>query len=172
MSKASANNENKYMSKMKMDDMYSNNLTNPKTTVKAGVGIIVMDDEQRILLEKRSDNGWWGLLGGAIEPGETVLNAAIREAKEESNLDVRITGILGVYSDPADGRIVTYPDNGDVRHLIDVVFVAEIISGKLRKSHESIELGFFNLNSLPSDIVPPALQPLKDYADGKVFVIR
>lgn len=152
--------------------MYNNTLIDPQTTVKAGVGLIILDDEHRILLERRSDNGLWGLSGGAVEPGETILNAAIREAKEETNLDIKITGMLGVYSDPADGRIVTYPDNGDVRHLVDVIFIAEIISGKMRKSHESMDLRFFGPDSLPSDIAPPALRPLTDYTAGKMFVIR
>ncbi|RJQ55217.1 MAG: NUDIX domain-containing protein [Nitrospiraceae bacterium] len=152
--------------------MYGNTLIDPQTTVKAGVGVIILDDEQRILLERRSDNGLWGLSGGAIDPGETILNAAIREVKEETNLVIKIIGIIGIYSDPADGRIVTYPDNGDVRHLVDVIFTAEIISGEMKKSHESIELRFFNPDSLPSEIAPPALRPLKDYAAGKKFVIR
>ena len=152
--------------------MYNYTLINPRTTVKAGVGVIILDDKQRILLEKRSDNGLWGLIGGAIEPGETILNAAIREAREETNLVIKITGMIGGYSDPADGRIVIYPDNGDVRHLVDVIFTAEIISGKMRNSHESLNLRFYNPDSLPSDIAPPALQPLRDYAAGETFIVR
>ena len=56
-------------------------------------------------LKKRSDNSMWGLSGGAIDPGESVINATIREAKEETNLDVEIDGLLGIYSEPSDGRI-------------------------------------------------------------------
>ena len=154
------------------DNMYSDKLHSPHATVKAGVGVIIMDSDNRILLERRSDNGLWGLSGGAIDPGETIINAAMREAKEETNLDIEITGMVGVYSDPADGRIVTYPDNGDVRHLVDVILTAKVISGKMRKSHESLDLSFFHRESLPSDIARPALRPIHDFLEGKTFVIR
>lgn len=100
--------------------------------------------------------------GGAVEPGESVAQAARREVWEESGLDVEITGIVGVYSEP-DARIVVYPDNGDERHLVDVALEAFICSGSLRCSHESLELGFFGPDDLPGNIVPPARQPLKDY---------
>lgn len=88
------------------------------TQVRVGVGVIVRSDSGRILLEKRSDCGWWGLPGGRIEPGESVEQAAIRKVKEETGLDVEIIRLLGVYSEPAE-RIVTYPDN--VVHLIDIL---------------------------------------------------
>ena len=162
------------MSKIELisSKMYANMLIDNNAAVKAGVGIIITDNEGRILLEKRSDSGMWSLPGGAIDPGESVMNAAVREAKEETNLDIEINGLLGIYSEPSDGRIVTYPDNGDVRHLVDAIFFAKVISGKIAKSDESVDLKYFYLESLPSDIAPPALQPLKDYKVGKKFVIR
>lgn len=152
--------------------MYADRITDPNTRVKAGVGIIIIDNEGKIVLERRRDNGMWGLPGGRIEPGESVLETAVREAKEETGLHVRITGLVGVYSDPSDGRIVTYPDNGDVAHLVDTVLKVEIVSGELTVSSESIDLRFFAPDSLPSDIVLPALQPLQDYLEGKESIIR
>jgi 8-oxo-dGTP pyrophosphatase MutT (NUDIX family) len=83
--------------------MYSNTITSPDTRVKAGVGVIIVDDQERILLEQRYDNGMWGLPGGGIEPGESVFEAALREVKEETGLDIRIKGLLGIYSEPAEG---------------------------------------------------------------------
>ena len=97
--------------------------------------------------------GTGGLLGGRIEKGESVEQAAVREVKEESGLDVRITRLLGVYSDPAQGRIVAYSET-DIIQLVDVVVEAEILGGELTRSAESEELRFFALDELPREIVP------------------
>ena len=148
--------------------MYANRVIDPHIThVKVGVGVIVVDDRARVLLEKRSDNGMWGLPGGGIEPGESVYETALREVKEETGLDIEITGLVGVYSEPSAGRIVTYPDNGDVRHLVDIVLVAGMISGEMIISSESLDLRFFNPDSLPAELVPPAKKPLRDFVAGK-----
>ncbi len=146
--------------------MYAPRKPDAHTRVKAGVGVVVVNSEGCILLERRSDNGLWGLPGGAIEAGESVRQAALREIREETGLEIRITGLVGVYSEPAE-RIVTYPDNGDVAHLVDVALAAEVVSGKLTLSAESLELRFFHPDSLPWEIVPPARQPLQDFIDGR-----
>ena len=148
--------------------IYTNKLTDPNTRIRLGVGVIIARNEGEILLEKRSDNGLWGLPGGSVVPGESVINAAVREVKEETNLDICITGMLGVYSDPADSRIVKYPDN--VVHLVDCIFKAKIISGKLQMSHESLDLRFFFQKDFPVDIAPPAIQVIQDYFEGKSVV--
>jgi 8-oxo-dGTP pyrophosphatase MutT (NUDIX family) len=119
--------------------MYSNKVIDSHIThVKVGVGVTILDDRGRILLEKRSDNGTWGLPGGGIEPGESVYETALREVKEETGLDIEITGLVGVYSEPCTGRIVTYPDNGDVRHLVDIVLMAKMITSEMTISSESL----------------------------------
>jgi len=148
--------------------VYSNQVIDPHITyVKVGVGVIVVDDNERVLLEKRSDNGMWGLPGGGIEPGEAVCETALREVREETGLDIEITGLVGVYSEPWAGRIVTYPDNGDIRHLVDIVLIAEMISGEMVISSESLDLRFFNPDSFPTKLVPPAKKPLRDFVAGK-----
>ena len=152
--------------------MYSNQVVDSNITrVKVGVGVIIVDKSGRILLEKRSDNGMWGLPGGGIEPGESVIETAHREVKEETDLDIQVTGLLGVYSEPSAGRIVTYPDNGDVRHLVDIVLIAEMIPGEMVISSESLDLKFFNLDSFPAELVPPAKKPLQDFVAGERSVI-
>lgn len=151
--------------------MYARKEVDAQTRVKAGVGVVVIDDRGRILLERRRDNGMWGLPGGAIEPGESVSDTALREIKEETGLNIRITGLLGVYSEPA-GRIVTYPDKGDVAHLVDIALTAEIASGELTLSSESLDLQFFSPHSLPAEIVPPALKPLEDFLQGRKGNLR
>jgi ADP-ribose pyrophosphatase YjhB (NUDIX family) len=151
--------------------MFSLKAANDVTQVKTGTGVIIRDSLGRILLEKRSDCGMWGLPGGRIEPGESILDAATREVKEETSLTVEIIRLVGVYSEPQD-RILIYPDNGDVRHLIDIVLEARILSGELVCSSESEALCFFAPEELPTEIVPPALAPLQDVLQGLVGVVR
>jgi len=152
--------------------MYSNQVTDPHITqVKVGVGVIVVNDRGRVLLEKRSDSGMWGFPGGGIEPGESVYETALREVKEETGLDIEINGLVGVYSEPTAGRIVTYPDNGDVRHLVDIVLTGEMISGEMVISSESLDLRCFNTDSFPTDLVPAAKKPLQDFVEGTRCVI-
>ncbi|MEW6387403.1 MAG: NUDIX domain-containing protein [Thermodesulfobacteriota bacterium] len=151
--------------------MYSRKQADAQTRVKVGVGVFVKDPRGRILLERRSDSGMWGLPGGGIEPGESITRTALREVKEETGLEVRLTRLVGVYSEPGE-RIVTYPDNGDVRHLVDIILEAEIVSGELALSAESLELRFFPPEALPGEIAPPARQPVQDYLQGLKGIIR
>lgn len=138
--------------------------------VRVGVGVVIRGTADAILLEKRRDCGWWGLPGGKIEPGESIVEAAAREVLEETGLVVEITHMIGVYSDPC-GRIVTYPDNGDVVQLIDVIVGARVVSGHLTCSLESEDLQFFAPGQLPDQIVPPARQPIRDAFEGKIGVL-
>lgn len=139
--------------------------------VRAGVGVVIRGQGDTILLEKRRDCGWWGLPGGRVEPGESLVEAAVREVREETGLAVEVTHLIGVYSNP-DGRIVTYPDNGDVVQLIDVVVGARVLSGHVICSEESEEVRFFAPSQLPEQIVPPARQPLADALEDRCGLLR
>ena len=125
----------------------------------------MLNQKNEILLEKRSDCGWWGVTGGKLDSGETVKDCAMREIKEECNVLVesKLLKLVGVYSDPEEGRILQYPDNRV--HLIDVVYFYKRNYFELKKSHESLELKFFNFNNLPELIVPPAVKPLNDISN-------
>lgn len=148
--------------------MYATSGPDDVREVRLGVGVIIINDQKQILLERRSDCSMWGLPGGRVERGESISQTAIREAYEETGLTIEVTGLMGIYSAPAD-RIVTFPDN--VVQLIDTVVTAKILSGTLQISEESEALEFFPPDNLPMDIVPPALQPLRDYAAGKWGVL-
>jgi len=139
--------------------------------VRIGVGVVIRGAGGTILLEKRRDCGWWGLPGGKVEPGESLADAGVREAFEETGLEVEVTHLIGVYSNPC-GRIVTYPDNGDVVQLIDAVVGARVRSGILQCSQESEEVKFFPPSQLPKEIVPPARQPIADACGGRRGVLR
>ncbi len=141
-------------------------------TVRAGTAVIVVDNQGRLLLEKRTDSGLWGLPGGRIEPGESLIEAAVREVREETGLQVEISGLVGVYSRCEEGRVVTYPDNGDVVQIIDVVLEGRNPHGTLTHSHESEQLEYFSPDDLPWDLLcPPTRKPLRDFIHARRGVI-
>ena len=129
-----------------------------------------MDAAGQVLLEKRSDCGLWGLLGGRVEPGESIHQTARREVKEESGLEIEILSLIGVYSEPG-GRLVTYPGELHPVHLIDIILSARITGGTLRCSLESEELRFFPKETFPAEIAPPAVAPLRDFCLGRMGII-
>ena len=86
-------------------------------------------------------------------------------------MTIRILRLLGVYSEPGAGRIVTFPDN--VVQLVDTVLEAEVVSGQLTRSIESEELRYFEPGQGPADdeIAPPARKAWRDWLAGQAGVI-
>jgi 8-oxo-dGTP pyrophosphatase MutT (NUDIX family) len=93
----------------------------------------VRDGAGRLLLVRRVDSGNWELPGGRVELGESAAGAAEREVAEETGVTVRVTHLLGVYSDP--GHLMAYPDTGEVRQQFAVCFHAEPLDGHPRPDH-------------------------------------
>ena len=120
--------------------------------VRPGVSAIILTSEG-VLLQRRSDNNLWGLPGGSVEPGESVTDALMREVREETGLEVAATRLVGVYSAPALGQVVTYPD-GNVIHYVSSSFECRIVGGTLAPNHESLELGWFDPERLPAEMMP------------------
>jgi 8-oxo-dGTP pyrophosphatase MutT (NUDIX family) len=88
-------------------------------------------------LQRRFDNALWALPGGTMDLGERIAQTVVREAREETGLDVEVTGIVGIYSDP--GHIIAYSD-GEVRQEFNVCFAARLVGGQLSVSAESTEV--------------------------------
>ncbi|MFI6683075.1 NUDIX domain-containing protein [Streptomyces sp. NPDC050485] len=110
---------------------------------------VVTDSEGRLLLQRRRDNNLWALPGGGMELGDSLPGTAVREVKEETGLDVEITGLVGTYTDPR--HIIEYSD-GEVRRQFNVCFTARITGGEPTLSDESTELRFVapaDLDALP-----------------------
>jgi ADP-ribose pyrophosphatase YjhB (NUDIX family) len=150
--------------------MFTPNPSCPPTRTKLGIAVLILDERGWVLLEKRSDCGLWGAPGGRIEPGESIKDAAVREIQEETGLSIQITGLLGVYSDPEEGRIITYPDG--VVHSIDILVASAIVGGALLPSDESEALQFFDLAELPADLVPSSRALLADLKQGTWGQVR
>ncbi|MET2714802.1 NUDIX domain-containing protein [Streptomyces harbinensis] len=108
---------------------------------------VVTNEHGDILLQRRRDSGLWALPGGGMEMTESLPGAAIREVKEETGLDIEITGLVGTYTDPH--HIIAYTD-GEVRRQFNICFMARVTGGRLAISDESTELSFFSRNELKS----------------------
>lgn len=108
---------------------------------------VVTDDRGRILLQRRSDSGLWALPGGGMEMTDSLPGAAVREVKEETGLDVEITGLVGTYTDPR--HVIAYTD-GEVRRQFNVCFRARMVGGTLTVSDESLELRWVDPEALDS----------------------
>ena len=98
-------------------------LTRMADVIRPGVNAIIFNGNREVLLEKRSDNGFWGLPGGGIDVGESVEQGAIREVFEETGLRVRVKRMIGIYSDPRNFNIMSYP-SGDVVQYVTVEVTA------------------------------------------------
>jgi ADP-ribose pyrophosphatase YjhB (NUDIX family) len=102
------------------------------------VNVVVVNDAAEILLIRRTDNGNWALPGGAIDLGESVAQAAVRETLEESGIECAITGIVGIYSDPR--HVILYTSNGEARQEFSIVLTARPLAGRPTPSSESSEI--------------------------------
>jgi ADP-ribose pyrophosphatase YjhB (NUDIX family) len=108
------------------------------------VAIILMNNRQIVLVKRKYQprKGMWSLPAGFMEFGETAEQTAIREAKEETNLDIKVTELFGVFPGVDDPRV----------HVVVIVYYGEIINGQLSPGDDASEVKFFPLNDIPNDI--------------------
>lgn len=102
----------------------------------------ILSQSGKILLQKRADKGTWGLPGGAIELGESALEALVREFYEETGIEVRAEKLLNIYTKYSD----SYP-NGDEAQVLTILYLVSsetFISTTFFSSDETLELGFFD----------------------------
>lgn len=104
-----------------------------------GGSALVVDDQGRVLLQRRADSGNWALPGGTMDLGETLGECVIREVKEETGLDVEITGLLGIYTDPE--HVIAYAD-GEVRQEFNITYYGRVTGGAIAVSSESTDVRF------------------------------
>lgn len=116
---------------------------------------VVADDQGRILLARRRDNNLWTVPGGAMEPGETIVESAIREVAEETGVHVEITGLVGIYSSPL--HVVEYAD-GEVRQQFSVCFSARPLSGTATETDETSEARYVDPQELDQLDIHPSIR--------------
>src|SRR5829696_6147429 len=113
--------------------------------IRLGCSAAIFDQQQRILLTRRTDNGQWCLPGGRMESGESAAEACEREVFEETGLRVRVKRLVAVYSDP--DQLVIYPD-GNKAHIVALHFEAEVIGGEPGLSNETTDFGYFTVEDM------------------------
>ena len=119
-------------------DYYDDPAAPAATTIVPSVNVVVTNDAGEVLLIRRSDNDNWAVPGGAVDLGESVADAAVRETKEESGIDCEINGLAGIYSDPR--HVILYTSNGEVRQEFSIVLTARAVGGSPAPSTETTEV--------------------------------
>ena len=111
----------------------------PSLTVDAVIELTDRPDRPIVLIERRNPPPGWALPGGFVDIGETVEQATVREALEETNLEIELVSLLGVYSDPRrDPRGYT----------VSVVYVARAV-GQPRAQDDAKNIGIFSPDRVP-----------------------
>lgn len=118
-----------------------------KPMLSAGTTVVVIKDN-KILLNLRSDTNTWGIPGGSMELGETLEETAVRELKEETNLDAKAFTLLNVFS--GEDFYFKYP-NEDELYSVVVLYLANDVLGNLKITDgESFKLDYFSKDELPT----------------------
>jgi len=123
---------------LKRIDYYDDPAAPKANSLVPSVNVVVTNNADEILMIRRTDNDNWAVPGGAIDLGESVAQAAVRETREESGIECEITGIVGIYSDPK--HVLLYTSNGEVRQEFSIVLTARPLSGQPTPSSESSEV--------------------------------
>jgi ADP-ribose pyrophosphatase YjhB (NUDIX family) len=136
------------------------------------VNVVVVNDAREILLIRRTDNDNWALPGGAIDLGESIAQAAVRETLEESGIECAITGIVGIYSDPK--HVVLYTSNGEARQEFSIVLTAKPLGGQPTPSSESSEVRWVPASGIPEYTMDRSMRiRINDYlADSDSPVVK
>lgn len=122
--------------------------------VTPSVFVAIREEQGRLLLVRRCDSGAWELPGGRVDVGESAVEAAVRESIEETGLRVRITGLVGLFTDPA--YVVEAASGGEIRQQFVVCFHGWADWGRPHPDgHEICDAAWFD----PEDVESLTLEP-------------
>ena len=145
----------------KMDYIHDlRKLIGPRKIILNCAGAVIVRDG-KILFQRRTDNGRWGLIGGLLEMNETYEQAALREIREETGLEVKLDSFLGIFH---NHNMVW--SNGDAAHVLSAMYTASIVSGEPRIDAESYELRFFGKDEIPDLFAEDHIAALDAYYRG------
>jgi ADP-ribose pyrophosphatase YjhB (NUDIX family) len=121
-------------------DYYDDPSAPEANSLVPSVNVVVVNDAGQVLMIRRSDNDNWAVPGGAIDLGESLIQAAIRETREETGIECQVTGIVGIYTDPR--HVMLYTSNGEVRQEFSILLTATATAtgGQPTPSSESSEV--------------------------------
>lgn len=110
-------------------------------TPKVGVNGVIFSEDGKILLERRADDGSWGIIGGWCEAGESPQESLKREFFEETGLNVKVNELIDIFTRKPG-------DFGQPHTSYHPLFVCEILDGSLQTSFESLEIGFYHISEV------------------------
>jgi|SRR5581483_11206272 len=143
----------------RIEHYHDPNAPRPNRLVPAA-SAVVADTDGQILLARRRDNQLWTIPGGAMEPGETIAQTAMREVKEETGIEVEVVSLVGIYSDP--NHVVEYAD-GEVRQQFSVCFACRPTGAEAGRDDEMSEVGFFSPDALAGMEIHPSIRLRLDH---------
>src|SRR5690242_21763699 len=134
----------------------------------ASVNVVVTNAGGDVLLIRRSDNQNWAVPGGAIDLGESMVQAAVRETKEETGVDCEVTGLIGIYTDPK--HVILYTSNSEVRQEFSILLSARETGGIPTRSSESTEVVWVEPDDTEKLTMDPSMRKRLGHLDRKSVV--
>jgi len=133
--------------------------------IMAGACVLVFDERRRLLLQRRTDSGDWGTIGGALEPGESLEETAARELWEEAGLTAKSFRFVDLLS----GRDMyyRYPHGDEVYNVMAVYEAAGVEGTPVVNDDEGIELNYFELGDRMA-----GLNPFTELVLGKLGLLQ
>jgi 8-oxo-dGTP pyrophosphatase MutT (NUDIX family) len=127
-------------------DYYNDPSAPEANSLVPSVNVVVTNEDGDVLVIQRSDNGNWAVPGGAIDLGESLVQAAVRETWEETGITCEVTGIVGIYTDPQ--HVILYTSNGEARQEFSIVLTARAVDGAPTPSDESSQVRWVTRDEL------------------------
>jgi ADP-ribose pyrophosphatase YjhB (NUDIX family) len=125
------------------------------TSIVIAASAFVLDEQSRLLMIRRTDSGLHALPGGRHELGETMTETATRETAEETGITIAVSGLIGIYSNPA--HVVAFSD-GEVRQEFSICFRGTPVAGAPRDSNESTEVRWVKRTDLDGLDIHPSIR--------------
>ncbi len=146
-------------------DYYNDpNAPTPNSVVPSSTAVVT-DQRDRIVMVRRRDNDLWALPGGGMDLGESIVQTAVREVKEETGLDVEVTGLVGVYTNPH--HVMAY-DDGEVRQQFSLCFTTRLLGGELAFDTESTDIAWIPTDQIARLAMHPSMRlRITHYLDNR-----
>jgi ADP-ribose pyrophosphatase YjhB (NUDIX family) len=148
-------------------------LAGERTLLFVGARTVLRDDAGRILLIRRSDNGYWAVPAGAMEVGESISDCAARELYEETGLQAGAITPYSLYTGPASIHTNMY---GHTYQLFIVGFRVDSWAGELlTETDETTDAGYYHADALPEPLAPSvreAWEDLESYERTGKLILR